>query len=172
LKSLVIGFYVVAIIIQIYSIFSSFWAFKKFKLLAFGIMFIPLGLLIILGDKLYYLSECCIKNDYSLIDASLYLTSSIFLWIGLIGIQKLFDILGDQKDKLELVSKHDHLTEALSRLEIESQIIKEIKKSNRSHQSIALIMLDIDYFKKLMTPMATLLAIRFFKSSLCIACLS
>jgi diguanylate cyclase (GGDEF)-like protein len=77
------------------------------------------------------------------------LTSSIFLWIGLIGIQKLFDILGDQKDKLELVSKHDHLTEALSRLEIESQIIKEIKKSNRSHQSIALIMLDIDYFKKI-----------------------
>jgi hypothetical protein len=95
LKSLVIGFYVVAIIIQIYSIFSSFWAFKKFKLLAFSIMFIPLGLLIILGDKLYYLSECCIKNDYSLIDASLYLTSSIFLWIGLIGIQKLFDILAD-----------------------------------------------------------------------------
>lgn len=128
MKSLVIGFYIVAIIIQIYSIFSSFWAFKKFKLLVFGIMFIPLGLLIILGDKLYYLSECCIKNDYSLIDASLYLTSSIFLWVGLIGIQQLFGILGDQKDKLELVSKHDHLTEALSRLKIESQIIKEIKK--------------------------------------------
>lgn len=149
MKSLIIAIYVVAIIIQIYSIFSSFWVFRKFKALAFGIMFIPLGLLIIPVDKLYYLSECCIKNDYSLIDASLFLTLSIFLWVGLLGIHKLFDILEDQKDKLELVSKHDHLTESLSRLEIESQIIREIKKSNRSDQSIAFIMLDIDYFKNI-----------------------
>lgn len=107
----------------------------------------PLGLLIVLGDKLYYLIECFAKNDFSLIDAALYLTLSIFLWIGLIGLHQLFDILEDQRDKLERISKHDHLTEALSRLEIESQIIKEIKKSDRSEHPIALIMLDIDHFK-------------------------
>jgi diguanylate cyclase (GGDEF)-like protein len=147
LKYFVIGIYVAAICIQIYSIISSFWILKKFKAFAFGIMFMPLGLLVILGDKLYYLLDCCIRNNFSLTDASFYLFISVCLWLGVVGLQRLFITLDDQREKLEKISKHDHLTGALSRLELEFQIIQEIKKSDRTKHPIAFVMLDIDYFK-------------------------
>jgi diguanylate cyclase (GGDEF)-like protein len=109
----------------------------------------PLGLLFAIGDKLSYLMDCCIINNYKLSASFIYLIISICLWIGILGLNRLFKILENQKDKLERISKYDHLTEALSLLEIESQIIQEIKKSNRNKQSIALVMLDIDHFKKI-----------------------
>lgn len=148
MKYFVISLYIAAICIQIYSIISSFWILKKFKAFAFGIMFMPLGLLVILGDKLYYLLDCCIRNNFSLTNASFYLFISVCLWLGVVGLQRLFITLDEQREKLEKISKHDHLTGALSRLEIESQIIQEIKKSDRTKHPIAFVMLDIDHFKR------------------------
>jgi diguanylate cyclase (GGDEF)-like protein len=145
---LVISIYVLAIGLQIYSVWFAFKLLKKVKSYAYSIFFIPLGLLIIIFDKLYYLIDCCLLGQYRIPEAITYLLISFFVLIGVIGLHKLFNVLEDQNEKLELISKTDHLTKALSRLEIESQIIQEIKRSERSKHPIAFVMLDIDHFKK------------------------
>ena len=147
-KYLVISIYVLAIGLQIYSVWFAFKLLKKVKSYAYSIFFIPLGLLIIIFDKLYYLIDCCLLGQYRIPEAITYLLISFFVLIGVIGLHKLFNVLEDQNEKLELISKTDHLTKALSRLEIESQIIQEIKRSERSKHPIAFVMLDIDHFKK------------------------
>ena len=148
MKYLVISIYVLAIGLQIYSVWFAFKLLKKVKSYAYSIFFIPLGLLIIIFDKLYYLIDCCLLGQYRIPEAITYLLISFFVLIGVIGLHKLFNVLEDQNEKLELISKTDHLTKALSRLEIESQIIQEIKRSERSKHPIAFVMLDIDHFKK------------------------
>lgn len=148
MKYIVIITYVLAISLQIYSIWFAFRLLKKVKSYAYSIFFIPLGLLVIIFDKLYYLVDCCLLGQYRIAEAITYLTISFFVLIGVMGLHRLFNVLEEQNEKLELISKTDHLTQALSRSEIESQIIQEIKRSERSKHPIAFVMLDIDHFKK------------------------
>jgi diguanylate cyclase (GGDEF)-like protein len=148
LKYIVIATYILAIALQIYSVWFAFSLLKKVKSYAYSIFFIPLGLLVIIFDKLYYLVDCCLLGQYRIAEAITYLIISFFVLIGVMGLHRLFNLLEDQNEKLQLISKTDHLTKVLSRSEIESQIIQEIKRSDRSKHPIAFVMLDIDHFKK------------------------
>lgn len=148
MKYIVIATYILAIALQIYSVWFAFSLLKKVKSYAYSIFFIPLGLLVIIFDKLYSLVDCCLLGQYRIAEALTYFAISLFVLIGVMGLHRLFNLLEDQNEKLELISKTDHLTKALSRSEIESQIIQEIKRSERSKHPIAFVMLDIDHFKK------------------------
>jgi diguanylate cyclase (GGDEF)-like protein len=147
-KYIVIATYVLAIVLQIYSVWCAFTILKKVKSYAWSIFFIPVGLVIIIFDKLYYLIDCCLIGRYRIAEALTYFAISLFVLIGVMGLHRLFNLLEEQNEKLEKISKTDHLTKALSRLEIESQIIKEIKRSVRSNRPISFVMIDIDNFKR------------------------
>ncbi len=148
MKYIVIATYVLAIALQVYSVWWAFKLLKKVRSYAWSIFFIPVGLVIIIFDKLYYLIDCCLIGRYRIAEALTYFAISFFVLIGVMGLHKLFNLLEEQNEKLEKISKTDHLTKALSRLEIEAQIIQEIKRSDRSKHPIAFVMLDIDHFKE------------------------
>ena len=148
MKYIVIATYILAIALQIYSVWFSYRLLKKVKSYAYSIFFIPLGLLVIIFDKLHYLVACCLLGQYRIAEAITYLIISFFVLIGVMGLHRLFNLLEDQNEKLQLISKTDHLTKVLIRSEIESQIIQEIKRSDRSKHPIAFVILDIDHFKK------------------------
>jgi diguanylate cyclase (GGDEF)-like protein len=147
MKYLVISLYLGSILIQFISIYHSIQLLKKVKSYAYSVLFLILSLLIILMDRFYYLIDCCLFGNYKLSQALMYLLISIFMLIGVVGLRRLLNTLEDQNEKLERVAKTDHLTGALSRLEIEFLIVQEIKRSSRTQEPIAILMMDIDHFK-------------------------
>ena len=88
-------------------------------------------------------------GNYKPSQALIYLLISIFILIGISGLKKLFNVLEEQNEKLEKISKVDHLTGVFNRLEIESRITQEIKRSQRTNDPIAFLLLDIDHFKNI-----------------------
>lgn len=148
MKYIVIVTYVLAIALQLYSVWCAFKLLKKVRSYTWSIFFIPVGLLTIIFDKFYYLIECCLIGHYRIAEAITYLAISFFVLVGVMGLHRLFNVLEEKNEKLEIISKKDYLTNALSRSEIESQIIQEIKRSDRSKHPIAFLMMDIDHFKK------------------------
>ena len=147
MKFFVIALYLMAIVLQLVGVYYAVQVLKKVKSYAYSIFFLILSLLIILIERFYYLIDCCLFGNYKLSQAFMYLAISGCMLIGVIGLRRLLDTLEDQNEKLERVAKTDHLTGALSRLEIESLIIQEIKRSSRTQDPIAILMMDIDHFK-------------------------
>ncbi|TXI13709.1 MAG: GGDEF domain-containing protein [Polynucleobacter sp.] len=147
MKFFVIALYLMAILLQLVGVYYAVQVLKKVKSYAYSIFFLILSLLIILIERFYYLIDCCLFGNYKLSQAFLYLTISSCMLIGVIGLRRLLDTLEDQNEKLQRVAKTDHLTGALSRLELESLIVQEIKRSSRTQDSIAILMMDIDHFK-------------------------
>lgn len=56
--------------------------------------------------------------------------------------------LQDQTEQLKLLASTDELTGLLNRREMEHQSILLLERAARSNQSVGLLMIDIDYFKK------------------------
>jgi diguanylate cyclase (GGDEF)-like protein len=147
MKYSVITIYLIAILLQLTSVYHAVHLLKKVKSYAYSIFLLILSLLIILLERFYYLIDCCLFGNYKLSQALMYLTISGCMLMGVIGLRRLLNTLEDQNEKLERVAKTDHLTGALSRLEIESLIAQEIKRSARTKDPIAILMMDIDHFK-------------------------
>ncbi|MBE9563733.1 MAG: diguanylate cyclase, partial [Proteobacteria bacterium] len=62
--------------------------------------------------------------------------------------QKLMqETLKKANDELELLSKTDALTKIANRRAYEERLLREIDSTRRSHTMLALLMIDIDYFK-------------------------
>tara|TARA_R110001583_G_scaffold69129_2_gene196168 strand:+ start:7269 stop:8186 length:918 start_codon:yes stop_codon:yes gene_type:complete len=59
------------------------------------------------------------------------------------------ETLEEQAEQLKLLVSTDELTQLLNRREMKHRAILAIKQAIRSHYTIALIQLDIDYFKKI-----------------------
>jgi diguanylate cyclase (GGDEF)-like protein/hemerythrin-like metal-binding protein len=64
------------------------------------------------------------------------------------GLQRLLDQLQAQITELERLSSTDHLTGAWNRAHFDRIIASELDRSIRSRQPVSLILLDIDYFKR------------------------
>ncbi|MHA7116302.1 sensor domain-containing diguanylate cyclase [Pseudomonas promysalinigenes] len=54
----------------------------------------------------------------------------------------------DSNQQLERLAKHDALTEVANRRFFDETLAKETSRVQRSHASLALLMIDIDYFKR------------------------
>ena len=64
-------------------------------------------------------------------------------------LKKLNAKLTDSQTKLELLSVTDSLTNVYNRLKMDEVFTQEIEKSKRYHSPLSVIMLDVDYFKKI-----------------------
>jgi diguanylate cyclase (GGDEF)-like protein len=62
---------------------------------------------------------------------------------------KTRETLEEQAEQLKLLASTDELTGLLNRREMKKRSILVLEQTARSHQSVALLMLDIDYFKKI-----------------------
>jgi diguanylate cyclase (GGDEF)-like protein len=62
---------------------------------------------------------------------------------------KTRETLEEQAEQLKLLASIDELTELLNRREMKYRSTLLLEQSARSHQSVGLLMLDIDYFKKI-----------------------
>jgi diguanylate cyclase (GGDEF)-like protein len=62
---------------------------------------------------------------------------------------KTRETLEEQAEQLKLLASTDELTELLNRREMKKRSTLVLEQTTRSHQSVALLMLDIDYFKKI-----------------------
>jgi predicted signal transduction protein with EAL and GGDEF domain len=62
---------------------------------------------------------------------------------------KTRETLEEQAEQLKLLASTDELTELLNRREMKKRSIIVLEQAARSHQSVGLLMLDIDYFKKI-----------------------
>ena len=87
-------------------------------------------------------------NEEHLTDSVLSVIISLLLFFGLWGIRKSVNRLEDYTDLIESRSRTDYLTGAWNRLEIERQIELEISRSKRYVSPVALVLFDIDHFKR------------------------
>ena len=62
---------------------------------------------------------------------------------------KTRETLQEQAEKLKLLASTDDLTQLLNRREMKYRCALVLEQSVRSHQSVGLLMLDIDYFKRI-----------------------
>ena len=62
---------------------------------------------------------------------------------------KTRETLEEQAEQLKLLASTDELTELLNRREMKNRSILMLEQAKRSHQTVGLLMLDIDYFKKI-----------------------
>lgn len=62
---------------------------------------------------------------------------------------KTRETLEEQAEQLKLLASTDELTGLLNRREMKKRSILVLEQTARSHQSVSLLMLDIDYFKKI-----------------------
>jgi diguanylate cyclase (GGDEF)-like protein len=83
----------------------------------------------------------------NVVDAWLSVLISLFLLLGMLQFRRLLIELEDRNFILDLFSKTDSLTGAITRAETFARIDLEIKKSFRSKAPIVFLMADIDHFK-------------------------
>ncbi len=83
-----------------------------------------------------------------LADSVLSVVISVLLFLGLLGIRKSMRRLEDYTDLIESRSRTDYLTGAWNRLEIERRTELEISRSKRYASPVALVLFDIDHFKR------------------------
>jgi polar amino acid transport system substrate-binding protein len=71
----------------------------------------------------------------------------ILLWVR--NIKKYNTLLSEKNRELERLSVTDRLTGLYNRVKLDEQISEEIERSNRYKRPFAILLLDIDYFKKI-----------------------
>lgn len=87
-------------------------------------------------------------QKYWQIGFSVVLVLLVLLWWNRY-LKKLNAKLTDSQRKLELLSETDSLTNVYNRLKMDEVFNQEIKTSKRYHSPLSVIMLDVDFFKKI-----------------------
>jgi diguanylate cyclase (GGDEF)-like protein len=109
--------------------------------------FLALGLLLMTVRRISPFFQSLNNESINVIDAFLSVPISICLLLGMIYFKRLLQELENKNITLDLFSKRDSLTFALTHSETIARTELEIKHSFRSQKSIAFLMLDIDRFK-------------------------
>jgi diguanylate cyclase (GGDEF)-like protein len=149
IQNTAIGFYLLAVFAQIFATayaLNLFFRSKSYRL-ASGSLTIAFGLMI--GRRVAPLLHFYYEDYYNIIDAILAAVISLLIFWGIIQIQKIIYDLEEKNFILDRSSKIDSLTKALSRSETFARSELEIERSFRNRESVAFLMLDIDFFKKI-----------------------
>ncbi len=96
----------------------------------------------------HFVPELGFLDGDHMADGVLSLVISALLFLGLLGIRKSMRRLENYTDLIESRSRTDYLTGAWNRLEIERRIELEISRSKRYASPVALVLFDIDHFKR------------------------
>lgn len=140
-------FYSLSLLAQLIAVSYAANLFLRAKAyrLTCGFLLIALGLM--LGRRISPILHVLDHSHINLTDAVLSVPISLFLMLGMIQLRKVFIRLEDDNARLDLSSKVDSLTGALSRAEVFSRSEVEIERSLRNGHSLSFLMVDIDHFK-------------------------
>lgn len=114
-----------------------------------GWVFLSLAMLLMTGRRIAPMMNVISTGQYDLVDALLSVPISLLLLLGMVFVRRSLIRLQGEKDKLAEISRRDSLTGLYNHTEIIRQLGQEIGRGQRFHSSVALIMLDIDDFKKI-----------------------
>lgn len=139
--------YVIALLAQVTAALYALNLFLRSKSYRLASGFLLFGLVLMIGRRLSPIIYALSGVRPNLIDAFLAVPISFFLLLGMIQFKKLLIDLEEKNFVLDLSSKTDALTSAMSRVESFARANLEIKKAFRNKKSVSFLMLDIDHFK-------------------------
>jgi len=139
--------YAVSLICQIFAAIFAIGLFFRAHSYRLACGFLSIGLTLMIGRRISPLVHALNDGHMNIIDAWLSVPISLFLLLGMFQFRRLLIELEDRSFLLDQFSKTDSLTGAMTRAETFSRIDLEIKKSFRSKEPIAFLMVDIDHFK-------------------------
>ena len=140
--------YAFALLAQVAAALFALNLFFRSKTYRLASGFLLLGLILMVGRRLFPLLDGLNGVPINLLEASLAVPISFFLLLGMFQFKKLLIDLEEKNFVLDQSSKTDSLTSALSRAEVLSRAELEIKKAFRSQKPVSFLMLDIDHFKR------------------------
>lgn len=140
--------YGIALCAQVAAALYALNIFLRSKAYRLASGFLLLGLTLMIGRRVSPLMHVLDGAEINLIDAFLAVPISFFLLLGMLQFKRLLIDLEEKNFVLDMSSKIDSLTSAMSRSETLTRADLEVKKSFRSKKSVSFLMLDIDHFKK------------------------
>lgn len=147
MKYLIISFYVLALLVQIGTVFQCFSSFKHVGKIRSGWIVLAAAFTVVLVHRLFEIGS--IRGDHiaHVIDSFFsFIVSSLF-FAGIILIRRSIDNQLRTNEELEILNQYDNLTHALSRAETLKRIEIEIERSERFNHPLAVLEIDIDHFK-------------------------
>jgi diguanylate cyclase (GGDEF)-like protein len=145
---LAIFLYLVSLLAQIGAVYVAATAYRFVDRYKVGWLILAAGLSLMLGRRIAPIMSIIQTHDFHLTDAILSVPISILLFVGVVTVRKIVIELSQAKAELLEMLRTDNLTLALSRAEIIRQCKQEIERSKRTGQTLAVLELDIDYFKQ------------------------
>jgi len=139
--------YLIGLIAQILATFYASNLFLKSYSYRYASGFFALGISLLTVNSISNVIHISWGDQFNEGEAALSIAISLSLLLGVIFLKKLLIDLESKNFILDQFLKKDALTSALSRVEAIARAEIEIKKSFRSQESIAFLMLDIDHFK-------------------------
>jgi diguanylate cyclase (GGDEF)-like protein len=139
--------YVISLLCQISAAIFAIGLFFRAHSYRLASGFLAIGLSLMIGRRITPIVQALDTGHMNIVDAWLALPISLFLLLGMFQFRRLLIELEDRNFLLDQFSKTDPLTGAMSRVETFARIDLEIKKSFRSKEPIAFLMVDIDHFK-------------------------
>ncbi len=144
--------YLIAFVIQVGTVFLVMSLTNRLRYHRTAALLLAGGLALMAVRRLvpfqHFYPGLTFLNNGHLADSVLSVAISSLLFLGLFGLRDSMSRLEDYTDLMENRSRTDYLTGAWNRLEIERRIEQEIGRSKRYASPLALILFDIDHFKR------------------------
>lgn len=145
-------FYLIAFFLQLAAVILSLSLISRLRFERTAAVLLAAGLALMAIRRLipfqHVAPDFAFLDSDHLIDSVLSVVISALLFLGLLGIRKSMSRLERYTDLIESRSRTDYLTGAWNRLEIERRIELEIGRSKRYVSPVALVLFDIDQFKR------------------------
>ena len=142
-----IALYLISLVMQFTSIVMVLYLFNKVRSYKLAYACLILALSLMMFERVDPLIECCVFGAFNTPHVVISSIVSILLLVGVFGIKDIIQLSEKQREKLEKISKTDHLTGVASRLEVHERIEQEFQRSFRTGHPVSLLMIDIDHFK-------------------------
>lgn len=145
--SFVIFLYVVALLFQVVAVIFSIKLYRQAAIYRLPCLLFVIGFLLMVTRRIYPILDVLDGKSHNVLDAVTAFTISGLLMLGTYFIARAFSSIEAQSMIYEVHSKVDAMTGAMRRDETFIRLEREVGRAFRNKQPLALIMLDIDFFK-------------------------
>jgi diguanylate cyclase (GGDEF)-like protein len=114
----------------------------------FGWLCLSAALMLMIARRAGPLYEALVHDRTDPGDALLGLTISFLLMVGVLTISRLFRVVRQHEEALELTATQDPLTGLANRRSLIQSACEEIRRSGRTGRPMSLLMIDLDHFKR------------------------
>ena len=115
----------------------------------FGWLCLSVALLLMIERRATPLLETLANERHEPIEDMYALLISVLLMIGVLAISRLFRVVRAHDEMLQKLSTRDPLTGLANRRSLIDSGCEEIKRSQRTGRPLSLLMIDLDYFKRI-----------------------